>query len=161
MTSIEDVRKKLLDSAVKVGNSIKTNKTLLSNEESIVLFNENLKEIMDRCPDEYYKPDNYDEIVDEIFSMKNVYVATTPCEDHFSESGEWVGEYPTHTFRSLDEREIINSINYYINQGAVVYLYLWFQMKQGLVVGFDYKKNEPIINNDVNTYYWRMFAKKI
>ena len=158
---IKEIYKKLNESSVTIGNSIKLNKRILNKEESIELFKENIRLAIKLNPDgDYYKPDNFDEIADEIFSMKNVYVATTPCEDHFNESGEWVGEYPTHTFRSLDEREIINSIKHFVNQGAVVYLYLFYQMKQGLITGFDYEKNEHTINEDVNTYYWRMMMKK-
>lgn len=156
----KEIYNKLQASSVSVGNSVKTNKRILNKEESIELFNENLQTAIKLNPDLYYKPDNFDEIVDEIFSMENVYVALAPCEDHFNKLGECTGEYLTDTFRSLDEREIINCIKSYLNQGAAIYLYLFYQMKQGVVAGFDYKKNEPIINEDVNTYYWRMIKKK-
>jgi len=159
MESIEQIRNKI---RVNVGNQTKCNKRLLNKEESVLLFNQNFDHFRlnpDFQENVYHKSENYDEIIDELFSMDNVYVATTPCDDHFSKFGEWIGEYPTNTYRSLNERDIINSVKDYLDKGAVIYLYMFYMMKQDIVKDYDPETKESILDKDVNTYWWRLITK--
>ncbi|MEK6828549.1 MAG: hypothetical protein AABY15_00250 [Nanoarchaeota archaeon] len=151
---------KLENARVIIGNKHMINKRLLDKETTIECFNETMNELLKENEGTYFKPENFDDIVDELFSMKNVHLAMTPCDDHFNKDGEYVGEFATHTRRGLGERDIIKSVKEYLEKGAVVYLYTFYNMKQGIVKGLENGDiSKPIIEPDVNTYWWRMITK--
>ena len=130
----------------------KANKRLLDKETSIKLFNETMDQAIKINGDMGYKrSENFDSIVDELFSMENVHVALTPCEYHFDKNKKYVGEFPTHTRRSLHERDVIDSVKEYLEKGAVVYLYMFYCVEQEIV--FQEKREKA------DTYWWRMVTK--
>lgn len=154
----EEFNKELEDAHIVIGNSGMTNNRLLSKEARIFALNKSLNDLIKSNAEYYYKPENFDEIIDELMSMKNVYVARTPCDYHFTESGEYVGEFPTTTHRSLDPRGIFDSVKYFLEKGATVYLYTYHMMKQGVASGFLEDKSVDYKMSD--TYWWRIIAKR-
>lgn len=143
-----NVQEEIRNATTIIDNSYKTNNRLLSKEASIEIFNDIMDEAIERNP-EYFRSDNYDRIIYELFSLENVHVCRLPCDHYFNKDGEWVVELPTYTYRSLNESEVINSVKSYLEQGAVVYLYMFYTMRQE-VVGL----------GEVETYWWRMIRKK-
>jgi len=135
---------------VKVGNATHRNNRLLSKEAAIYCFIENSKEL--NKGDECFLPENIEEVANELFSTDKVYLCRYPCDDHFNEEGEFIGEYPTHTKRSLDKNDILKDVKYYLGEGATVYVYVYYGRKQTVVVGDSFEKK--------NTYWWRIIAKK-
>jgi len=148
------------NATVQIGNTVKVNKRLLDKKLSIELFKETAEELF-KEHSEYYKPKHFNTIVYKLFSMKNVFVATAPCEDFFDKKGKWITEIPTRSHRSLEAFDIIDSIQNYLNEGALVYLYTFYSMKQDIVTG--YRNNDftdTIVEPNVDTYWWRLIVKK-
>lgn len=143
--------KKIEHARVCVGNTHMINTRLLDKETSIECLNATMDYYLKENKT-FHKSDNYDEIIDELFSIENVHVALTPCEYHFSKSGQYIGEYATITRGGLNERDVIKSVKEYLDKGAVIYLYSFYNLKQDLV-------NGPLIVPNTNTYYWRMITK--
>jgi len=136
---------------VKIGNSICRNNRLLSKEAAVYCFMENSKEVAEKGG-EFFLPENIEEIANELFSMDKVYICRYPCDNHFNEEGEFVGEYSTNTQRSLSKDGILKDVKHYLSQGATVYVYLYYGMKQGVAVGDSFENK--------NTYWWRIITKK-
>jgi hypothetical protein len=147
----------LINTIVEFGyNSRGSNNRLLSKEASKYFFLKNCrdKECLSYIDSEqYFEPDNLEEVTNEIFSRDKVYVALTPCEDYFDKEGNHVREIATFTGRSLDKNDIIKKIDWYLNEGAVVYVYLFYGLKLG--IGGVVESN-PI----KETYWWRMACTK-
>lgn len=141
----------LKNATVAVGTTIKVNNRLFDKELSKELFKENVNELLKERDGEYFKPDNFDKIVDELFSMNNVFVCRYPSEDVFDSKGEWVCEQASITERGLGERDILKSVQKYLDRGAVVYMYHFYNMMQDIGNG----------QGLTPTYWWRMVVKKV
>jgi hypothetical protein len=148
---------KVVETLPKGRAKTRYNKRLLSKEASVQFFLDNCREAVEKNKDEgngtYYLPDNIEEIAEELFSMDNVHVAMTPCDDHFNKDGEWVTEEPTHSYRGLDDKDIIKTVKRYLDEGAVVYIYVFYYMKNGVVY-------QDYVDWDAKCYWWRLIRKK-
>jgi hypothetical protein len=155
MKKIKKFEKELKDINVHVVQEHnRRNTRLLSKEASIYFFIKNSQECVMNGHKGSFVPTNMVEIANELFSLNNVFVALTPSEYFFNEKGEYVGEYPSITNRSLDSRGIVEDVKKYLALGATVYLYTYF----GITT--DICKGQTEVEKDVKTYWWRMVTKK-
>ena len=134
------------------------NVRLLSKEALKYFFTENSKEAVKNGTEESFVPENFEEITNEIFSLDNVFVSIYPCEYYFNKDGEFVAEYPTNTYRSLNPREIVDRIKERLEQQYVVYVYTYFGLLCDIVNGEE--DGITIFDKDTKTYWWRMISKK-
>lgn len=134
MSNLEEkYQEELKKCRIQIGNCIRNNTRLLSKDAS-KYFASKL---------EYgIKPINHKEVIEEIFSLENVFLTKTPCGDCFDENGKFIREFGSYTKKSLSKDGCLNDIKERLSLGATIYFYSYFQLEDG--VG----------------YYWRYFTYK-
>lgn len=129
----EKYQEELKKCRIQIGNSVRYNTRLLSKNAS-KYFALNI---------EYFqKPINHKEVIEEIFSLNNVFLATKPIVEIFDENNEFICERFCRTISSLSKDSCINDIKEKLLLGAIIYFYTYFQHE----------------NN--NGYFWRYFSYK-
>jgi len=126
--SENNFQEELKNCYILIGNSKRVNTRLLS-KEAAKYFSLQLNYDI--------KPFNHKNVIEEIFSLENVFLVTTPCTDVFVENNEYIGEYETYSKKSIDENGCLNDIKEMLSLGHTVYFYKYYQ------------------NVDDNNFYWR------
>jgi hypothetical protein len=134
MSNVEQkYQEELKKCKIQIGNSIKTNTRLLS-KDALKYFSLKL---------EYgIKPINHEEVIEELFSLENVFLIRTPCGDVFDENNEFICEKCAYTKKSLSKDGCLNDIKEKLSLGVTIYFYTYFQ----------YENDEG--------YYWRYATYK-
>ena len=133
-------------------NTFRSNYRLLSKEAKKFAMHENLKKAMS-LTEENLMPDNFEDTLEELFSLEDVSIARNTCDYHFDKkTGDYIGEYPTQTHRGLSPESIVKSVKDFLDKGFAVYIYqyymtIWDVVVDGLTVPMKF-------------YWWRMIVRK-
>ena len=133
-------------------NTYRSNYRLLTKEAKKFAMRENLKDVCSISEKNLY-PVDFEDTLEELFSLENVSIARTPCDFHFDKkTGDYIREIPTQSYRGHSSKDIVRNVKKFLNEGAVVYIYQYYMtledvFYQGVLIPMKF-------------FWWRMIVVK-